>query len=209
MDFVFDSMTGGRYQDLHKREGELGAAWARCAATPSARFYLFDNRAHCGVIQGSAGAALYASGAPPTPDYTVACNYTVKTNVGHVGIAGRMSMTANTHYLVYYDPQNVLVLAKRVNGVLTILGNSDAGTMSAGQTHTLALDMVGTTIRALVDDQEIYSVADDSITGAGRAGVRSATVNDAHIGKHIDNFRAFDASVAASPRTRALIATGL
>jgi len=204
-----DAMTGTNWTDLHNHIAEQGGQWVRNPATPSARMYIYGGKVHCGQISGSAGAAFYLPVVPDSADYTVACDYTVLTNIGHVGIAGRMSTTANTYYFTYYDPVGHLILAKRVNGVITTLG-FDIGTMSAGgATYELALIMAGTTISVEVDGVEVISEIDSSITAVGRGGVRSGSVNDASTGKHIDNFTITDASVAPSPRSFVVGQSGL
>lgn len=204
-----DTFTGTNWDDIDERQGELGAVWTKHVSTPDARFYLFDNKVHCGQITSGAGALFYTNAVPSSANYTVSCSYTMKTNIGHVGIAGRIQTGSLDYYFTYYDPSNVLVLARRSPSGITILANSNAGTISVGATVTLALDMNGTTIRALVNDVQIYSVTDSGISLAGRGGVRSGSVNDAHTGKHIDNFTIVDASVAPTTRRTHVVLSGL
>lgn len=206
--FVADSMTGTNWDDLNERQGEVGATWAKNGATPNARFYIYDGKTHCGQVDGSAGAAFYASGIPSSADYTVGCDYTVKTGIGHVGIAGRMSTTQNTYYFTYLDPDGGLILAKRVNGVITTL-DAVFGVMAPGTTYQLELIMTGTTIAVEVDTVQEMSVVDASIAAAGRAGVRSGTVNDKDTGKHIDNFFAVDGSSPTPVPTAQAVWIGL
>lgn len=202
-----DSFTGTNWTDLHNHTAEKGGTWLRNAATPTARFYLYGGKTHCGQIQGSAGAALYLPVVPASPDYSVFCDITISTMIGHVGIAGRMSATQNTYYFVYPDPANVWVLGKRVAGALTVLNNS-INTPGVG-TYELELRMTGTTIAFYVDGVLQADETDSSITAAGFGGVRSATVNDAGTGKHIDNFTIVDSSTAPSPRSYAMGIIGI
>ena len=201
--------NGANWDDIEERQGELGATWTKHQATPGGRFYVFDGKVHCGQISAGTGALFYTNAVPSNANYKVGCNYTMKTNIGHVGIAGRIQTGSHNYYYTYYDPSNVLVLALRTPSGVTILDNSNAGTITVGQTVLLELDMNGTTIRSLVDGVQIYSVTNSGITLAGRGGVRSATTNNANTGKHIDDFTITDGSSArATARTR-IIMSGL
>ena len=82
-----------------------------------------------------------------------------------------------------------------VNGTWNWLGQSGTQTLSTGTTYRVALDMTGTSIRALVDGVQVVSVTDASITAAGRGGIAlgfhgsaPTTVTDS-TGYHMDNFR--------------------
>ncbi|MDQ3541399.1 MAG: hypothetical protein M3440_11990 [Chloroflexota bacterium] len=197
-----DTFTGTNWSDLRLRNADKGGQWARNTATPNARFYLFDGKVHCGQVDAGAGAAFYLPAVPASADYSVFCDYTIKTTIGHVGLAGRMVTSANTHYFVYADSANVWVLAKRVDGLITVLNNS-INSPSSG-TVALELRMTGTTIAFYVGGVLQASAVDSAITAAGRGGVRSASVNDANTGKHIDNLRIVDTSVAPVGRSYAV-----
>jgi hypothetical protein len=204
---VLDGFTGTNWQDLHRRSGEVGATWTRHPAVNAgqSRWYIFNNRVHCGVW-----GAMYASGVPASADYHIECDYVLYSNIPslNLGIAGRMSTTADTYYAVYYQ-DGELVLIKRVAGVTTALGWWVTSLTYGGTVYRLALDMAGTTIRALVNDVERISVTDSDITAAGRAGLRSIGVNDAGTGIHIDNYWMYDGAVAARPTAQVVGVIGL
>jgi hypothetical protein len=193
--FVSDSMTGTNWSDLHLHTGELGATWTRHTTTPSSRWYIFNNKVHCGVA-----GILYASGTPASADYSVQCDYTFFTDITAIGLAGRISTSVATLYYTYYNGDE-LVLAKQINGAITSL-NAVPSVMAAGNTYVLKLEMIGSAIKVFVDGVQRISVTDSTITAAGKAGVRSAASNDAWTGKHIDNYLAFDTSVATVARSR-------
>jgi len=154
-------------------------------------WYIYANRALC----RTAGMAYY-SGTPASADYAVQATINIKSTIGSTGVAGRISTTARTYYTAYIEQTTgKVVLAKRVAGTITSLGTS-ANSYTIGD-HTLALDMVGTTIRALVGGVQVVSVVDSSITSAGKAGIRAPVISDAATGKHLDNFVATDTSVPA------------
>lgn len=192
---VVDNMTGANWDDINERSGALGSTWTYHPAT-LARWYIFSNRVHCGVP-----GLAYASGIPPTANYSVECNYIIFTTVTtlNLGIAGRMDTTADTYYTMYYQAGEV-VLAKRVAGVTTSL-NVWTSTLSGGGTgYIFTLEMIGSAIKGYVNGTLRVSATDATITAAGRAGVRSVGSNDASTGSHIDDFLAYDASVAAAGR---------
>jgi len=190
---VRDTMTDANWRDLHLHTGEVGASWTRHPSTPNSRWYIFDNRVHCGVA-----GALYASGVPAVSDYTVACDYTIYTDIASISICGRMSTSDDTMYYAYYLGGE-LVLVKRVAGAITTLGVWISTLTGGGTTYGLALQMIGTAIKVFLNGIERISAIDSSITAAGRGGVRSAGVNDAGTGKHIDNLVLSDTSSTPAP----------
>jgi hypothetical protein len=201
--FVSDTMTGTNWQDLHLlpsgngHRGEIGGVWTRHASTPSSRWYIFNNKVHCGVA-----GLLYASGVPANADVTVECDYTMYTDIAAIGIAARVSLAALTFYYVYYNAGE-LVLAKQINGSITTLGTNATGLMTNGNTYRLKLECIGTAIKAYVNGgAAAVSATDSGITAAGYVGVRSPTANDAGTGKHIDNYIAYDSSTAAVAQAR-------
>ncbi len=166
-------------------------------------WYIFANKALC----RTAGLCYY-SGTPASADYSVEATITIKSSIGSTGVAGRISTTARTYYTAYIEQTTgKVVLAKRVAGAVTSLGVS-AGSYGIGD-HVLTLDMVGTTIRALVGGVQVVSVVDASITAAGKAGIRAPVISDTSTGKHLDNFSATDTSVAAVGRSYAIGMVGL
>jgi hypothetical protein len=202
-----DAFVGTNYSDLHNHTAEQGGKWVRHPATSTSRFYLYSGKVYAGAVSGSAGACFYLPVVPFSADYSVFCDYNVKTMTGHMGLAGRIHATNNTHYLIYADPANVWVLAKRVNGVLTVLNNS-INTDGAG-TYELELRMTGTTIAWYVDGVLIGDETDSSITAAGYGGLRAGSASTATTGKHVDNFTIVDGSTAPVARSSVVGLIGL
>ena len=200
---ALDTFAGTNFTDLHNHTGDSGITWARNAATPSARFLLFDGKTYCDTVQGSAGAALYCSAVPFSADYYVEADITIVTNVGFTGIALRMSTTANTYYFGYPDAGGNWVLAKRVNGTITTL--DAGGTVSPG-TYLVRLEAVGTAITLDVDGVQLASATDSAITDAGRGGVRAGSATQQ---KYIDNFTIVDGSAPIVSRSYAIGLVGL
>ena len=128
---ALDTFAGTNFTDLHNHTGDSGITWARNAATPSARFLLFDGKTYCDTVQGSAGAALYCSAVPFSADYYVEADITIVTNVGFTGIALRMSTTANTYYFVRLEAVGTTITLD-VDGV-QLASATDSAITDAGR----------------------------------------------------------------------------
>jgi hypothetical protein len=170
-----------------------GTTWTRHASSDSDAAITNEDR----VRRNGTGAALYyASGVPATADYSVQADIHVKSAAWDgAAVIGRASTTANTYYRAgFFGPGPSWELYKVVNGTSTLLG-SDADTLSAGSTHTVKLEMLGSRIRLLVNGVERIAVTDTSITAAGRAGLRMGYLGATSVptdtsGLHLDNVTA-------------------
>lgn len=172
--------------------------------TAGGNFYVVANRALC----RSAGLN-YISGTPGSADYSVSADVVIFSSIGDTGVAGRISTSSSNFYYAYLKAgNNEAVLAKMVGGLPANLG-SWFQTFNAGTTYVLTLDMVGTTIRLLIDGVQRVSVTDSTFASAGRAGIRCPTISDVGTGKHLDNFIATDTSTAPSPRSYVVGMVGL
>jgi len=200
--FASDTYSGADWQTINTAGADLGGPIVD-HPNEDGNWYVYGNRALC----RTAGLAYY-SGTPASADYAVQATITIKSSVGSTGVAGRISTTAQTYYSAYIEQSTgKVVLAKRVNGAVTSLGVS-AGSYGIGD-HVLTLDMVGTTIRALVGGVQVVSVVDSSITAAGKAGIRAPVISDTSTGKHLDTFVATDTSVAPVGRSYTIGMVGL
>ncbi len=200
--FASDTYTGVDWITIQASGATLGGPIVD-HPNEDGNWYVYGNRALC----RTAGLAYY-SGPPASADYAVQATITIKSSIGSTGVAGRISTTAQTYYTAYIEQSTgKVVLAKRINGAITTLGVSTS-TYGIG-THVLALDMVGTTIRALVGGVQVVSVTDSSITAAGKAGIRAPVISNLDTGKHLDDFIATDTSVAATGRSYAIGMVGL
>lgn len=198
-DYVIDPCTGTSWQPFTAHTPTLGGP---CVNHPdeTGDFYCVSNRAVC----RSAPALVYYQANPANANYKVEASIVVLTSDSSSGVAGRIDTSDRTYYTAYIEATtNKVILAKRVAGVITSLGVS-AAAYGVG-THLLALDMNGTTIRALIGGVQVLSVTDSSITAAGKGGIRGVTTSDVGIGKHIDNVKVYDALVASSPKSYAVL----
>lgn len=191
--FARDAMTGTGYANLDiGRSADVGGTWTRNPATPSTRWYLFDNRVHC----GEAGA-VYLPATPQSADYYVEADYFIYSDILGAGLAIRQSTSDLTAYVTRYE-YGQYILAKFVAGSYSQIGSYAVS--HTGQ-HKLRITATGTSIVVAVDGTNRITVTDSSITAAGKAGMASAGANDVGTGKHIDNFVAVDGSSAISVRS--------
>lgn len=177
LDDTFTGKADGT--DLTAHTGEGGGTWSRHPTAASAKIGM---AADGFVYQETADAtSLYISSVATIPaDAVITSVFSAKTldnQARQLGIVGRCNPTAATFYLVRINqPAGVtrsIQLFRSVNGTLTQLGSGVTVTLTAGQTRTIALRMVGSTISVELDGSSVISVTDTNIPAAGRAGIRA------------------------------------
>ena len=177
------------------------ANWTKHANSPAgANIIISDaNRGRGDAVNAN---FYYHAGTPASPDYSVSATLFAKEanggNMG-IGVTGRNSTTATTHYLAWYygAATDRWELYKVVAGAATLLGSS-AQALTDETGYQVELRMVGTTIGLYANGSSTptISVTDSSITAAGKAGLRAnqeaGSVGNT-VGLHIDDFSADDA----------------
>ncbi len=158
------------------------------------------------VHQAGTGQALYwHSGTPASADYSVSADMHVLTTANSViGVSGRSSTTAFTHYHVrWLSSSSAWQLYKFVAGSATLLGTFTE-TVADGVTIAFRLDMVGSTIKVFTGGIERISVSDTAITAANRAAIRGNTSSaiTSTTTQHLDNFSADDIGALPPPQQR-------
>lgn len=191
--FVSDTFTAANGTNITSRSGEVGATWTSNA--PSAGTFLIQsNRAYPSVVGN-----VYASGTPATAEYTVECDYYIASATGSSGPAGRIAPGANTYYYAYHNsPTNEWLLVKNVTGTLTTLGVW-VSAVTTGQTYVVKLELLNAAKKVYINGVERISSADNGITAAGRAGMRSGSANTSTTGRHMTNFLAYDGTTPGPP----------
>ncbi len=194
-----DEMTGSNGTLLSAHTGAVGATWTRWVNDSITGVITDANRLRRDASAG--GVTYYATTAPPSANYSVTADMHVKSLIGadNVGVTGRIDLGntngIGTHYLVRYDVNaDAWQLRKNVDGAGTALGSwTPSPAIQAGDAHRMTLELNGTTIRMLIDGVQRASVTDNTIAGAGRAGVRlgsggapAGTSNT--VGLHMDDF---------------------
>ena len=189
-DFVTDTFTEGSDILLGAHTGEVGATWTVHTSYGSDAATI--DSASDRVYPTADPKSYWASGTPPSADYTVCADIFAASNItANIGPAGRIDTTANTMYSARYNSGTTWELAKRVTGSNTILGSSTNQLISIGNSKTVCLVMSGTSISLTVDGTtEVGPVTDSAITAAGKAGWRSSGIATSTTGYHIDNFHA-------------------
>lgn len=198
MTFVRDTFTGEAQNTLLSAHvGEVGAAWTQHSFVTGLAVLTSGERVRHSA--GINGTLYYASGLPSSADYRVIASFTRLSTLptGIVDVLARVSTTTDTRYGARYSdvtPGPGWSLYKVVKGVGAGIGVGSGETLSNGDVRQVILEVSGTSITLFVDGVSRISVADSSITLAGRAGISIATVAGAQsadaTGLQLDNLTA-------------------
>lgn len=193
--FVNDTFTGASGTLLSAHTGETGAMWTKHSSYPGNSYISSANR-----MSGGGDSLYYASGVPATADYDVQADLvSMQQAASTTGVAGRVSTTGDSSYRVIFSVPSGKYHLQVVNaGVVTQLQEIGpwqwGGNFTDGSTHTIKLQMRGSSIKVFIDGVERMSATDSTVTAAGRVGIytRSYSMTDTW-GIHIDNFTATNA----------------
>lgn len=188
-DFVADSFTEASDTALASHTGETGATWT---VHPSYAAGTTVDAATDRIFATGDPQAYYASGVPPSANYTVCADVFMASALSvNTGPCGRMSTTLNTMYCLRYN-ETAWQLRKLIDGAGTVtLGSSTNQLITVGNSKRACVVMNGTDISGTVEGvTEIGPITDSAITDAGRAGFRSAGVVTSTTGFHLDNLNA-------------------
>lgn len=144
-----------------------------------------------GQRTSTTSTGYYYNEAPSSADYSVSLDiYRVSEGGSEpvIGPAARCSSSANTMYLLRQnlDGSDKLELYRVVAGSFTLKASSFQAGPSTGNSQKLTLDVSGTDLTGYIDDVEILSSTDSSISAAGFPGFRGYTLTNFSI----DNFSA-------------------
>lgn len=189
MVFVSDTFTDTNGTNLSSHTGEVGATWTKHSSY-TGNITIQSNRCVGPADGGDDITCYYASGSPTTAEYDVTATLIQTSDDAYSGcsVAGRISTSANTMYLVQRKTgaTDQWELYKIVAGSATLLGTwSEA--LANGDSRTVKLEIRNATKKLYVNGAERISSADNEITGAGKAGTR-AYGND----MELDDFSASD-----------------
>jgi hypothetical protein len=204
---VSDSFTGADGTALESHVGEVGASWTRHPNYPAiAR--LQSNR-----VWGSEWALYLASGVPPTNEYDVMADLTVRSNSGAVGLVARASTTGpDSFYLARYNQSRGMWQMVKCTPTECIPQGSTTMALTVGATYSLRLEVRNAAKRLYVNGILRASSFDNEYTQVGRAGIRSGPgIVSATGGYHLDNFRvavpSADTTITAGPSGSTIDAT--
>lgn len=171
--FVSDAFTDTAETLLSSHTGATGASWTKHPNAAGDAEISNANRARHREDAGGAGAAIYyASGVPPSADYSVEAVVRVVSDLGSAQVLGRVATGAQTYYAAVVSAAgDSITLFKLVAGTATQLGLTYSVAIGAGTDWTIRLQMVGSSIKVFVNGTERISATDSDITAAGRVGV--------------------------------------
>ncbi len=129
--------------------------------------------------------------------------YGTSTSNALPAICARIDTTDLTGYCVSWQG-GVWSLWKYISGTPSDLASTSTSLDIVYTTRTVKLSVRGSTIAVTVDATPIYSVTDNTITAAGRAGVASL-YTDASEYRYIDNWRV-DNPPSTTPVRRRVVA---
>jgi len=188
---VNDTFSETEDTTLASHTGEVGATWVShpSYATGAAVVEASGDK----VYFNTNSTCYYASGAPPSADYSVFATIYVQSNGASLsaGVIGRASTSANTFYLARYGgTSSGWQLYKFVNGSATQLGSTVVQSLSLSGSYSIELRMEGTSIKLFVDGAETISATDSDIADAGKVGIRGLGVTDSTGGYQLLNIYA-------------------
>jgi hypothetical protein len=221
--FVSDTFTDTNATAITSHTGETGATWTAASGKTGATGTIQSNKLQQGATQFDIGA-FYASGVPPSADYTAEMTFTVANASEIPGVCVRMSTSADTlYYAAYQANVPALRIVRIVAGAATNYDDANqhnGRTLGAGD-YKMQLEVSGTgatvTVSAymqrLSDSQWktastdtfqasrvaflVWSDTDGSrITAAGKAGVRLAQFGTTAFS--VDDFSAYDATASGT-----------
>lgn len=186
--FLNDTFTDADTTTLFLHKGEVSATWVRPLSANTTT--IKNNRVRSTI---SSGGPWLSGATPASADYSVSAVIRPLTlTSASVGVVGRCEHACGHFYTATanFGAQNFWTLYK-YTGSYTQLATS-AETLTANVDRTITLDMVGTTIRVLVDGSQVISVTDSSVTATGAPGVFFSGSTTDTTGLHIDSVSATD-----------------
>jgi hypothetical protein len=191
-DFVTDTFTDATNVTLAFHTGEVGAAWTKHPDASYSAAFLHINTG-TGRIWQDQVTAYYASGTPPSADYSVCGDvFVASVLTANIGVCGRMSTSANDMYCFRQRNGVDWQLLKIISGTGTTLGTPSTNQIpGVGTFKRACLVMSGSSISGTVDGvTEVGPVTDTTISAAGVVGIRAVGVETETTGFHLDNFSA-------------------
>lgn len=207
--FLNDTFTDTDGTGLASHTGETGATWTLYSVVNASGSAVIQSNRLRGNAAGSQGSFFYASGTSINADYYVEATLDIQTLLSgtYSGVIGRaIPASSNFYWAIYNVGTAAWELWKTVSGTATKLGDFAA---TPSGSAVLRLDMVGTTIRVLVDGTQRISVTDSSLSTAGRAGVVFYGVMTSTTGVQITTITASDSGAAFTAGSVSNTATGL
>lgn len=187
--FVNDNFTDTNGTLLQNHTPDDGGSWSRHPASDvGVDFQIANNRAW----PEDNKSIYYHSAVPSGAEYDITAVFKILTQPeGGVGLFARLDTAAETGYMVLYsEVQAAWRLYKAVGGSLTLLDTASEA-LSDGATRTVRFEVRDAAKRVYIDDVLTLSSTDNSITAAGRVGIRNdGAGNTSTVGTHLESIQA-------------------
>ena len=209
---VNDTFTVASQEELDAHTPDVGAQWIKRIDTAAGTLHVdpTNNWAETAFSQGNGGYLYTVPTAPALADYTVKVTFKgtppVQASGRPVGVIGRY-VDVNNYYAAGINDEaqgsKTAFLYKKVTGTIAQIGSNATGlTFNAGS--ILTLEMVGSTLRLLIDGIEILSETDSSLTAIGEGGIVMGNLIDDSAGGvnsswKYDNFQVIEYFRDANP----------
>lgn len=206
-DFVVDDLDDTTGVLLQSHTGSLGATWNKHSGYTSGQTVRFtSNRVYPSVIAGG-GVAYLASGRSNGAEYDIEFDYYQKDGYGNFGVIARASSTVKTFYHFYHGAGSggtqEWVIALHVNGAV-VSSWTATDTLTDNTNYLCKVEVRNSAKKIYLWDgatwDQMVSTTNNTITTAGRVGVRSAFQYGDNEGKQIGSFTATDLSSPAVAR---------
>jgi hypothetical protein len=189
---AWDTFTGSNGTLLTAHKSNDGGTWTQHPSYSSgdARLNALNQ-----VVSNSSSAAVFLhSLVHPSSDYSVSVDVTRGASGGFPGVCARYDSSVDTGYYAYVSfVANDIVLAKRVSGTFTDLGDSGTLSWSVGATKRLTLSVASSSLSLYLDGVlQIGPVTDTAISAVGRAGLYTSGTSPA-----LDNWTSTGGGVQA------------
>ena len=184
--FVRDTFTDTDGTLLESHTGELGATWTLHPSFSAGNAEIQGNKVH--LLDPV--PAYYASGVPPSAEYTLYCEFSLEANIDAnttLELYGRFSTSVNTHYDVIMNFFNQeWSLRKVVASSGTVLGTFPM-TIDARRGWRVKFILRDAKKSLYVNDELLLTSTDNEITDANRAGLLFGGLSSE---VYVDNFLA-------------------
>lgn len=193
------------------------ADWQRLSGDTGTWVISNNNRARRGTAS-TASQYTYAGFTPASADYDVEADFTIISTSAteRLGIIGRADSASRTFYLLRLTitggSTTATITLMEANNASPAVLTSTTTTIAVNDVLNLRLSMQGSAIKAFLNDTEILSVTDSTITTAGRIGVYyssdSSTPSNT-VGAHLDNIDVTEAAARVCDLSNTLASSTL
>jgi hypothetical protein len=169
---IKDTFVGTNNTTLQSHAPDTGSTWIKHSANGPYDVKLWDGRLYLASSGQWHPGVYYNNTTIPVVEYDVQIDVHVAADSGRVGVAGRVNTSIDTMYVAWYETDTSnLILLKFVSGAFTVLGSYGIDP-AIGSTFTLTLVIKDAYKAVLFNNVEVIRSTDNTITGAGKAGIR-------------------------------------